>query len=221
MNDNYHLDKLNTRNYRSLGKYEKDNLNNFLLKEKFLKNGVNEKISIYINEKADKRKSKQTNRSLLKNAEYYTDVIDYNNGLFDGKHFHIEKKWIKQKGYNDFLEKRRRIGDIALKKIKFRNYGFGVVMFFFFFLVVVGIPLSPGLTFLNNIKWTEIKNNTVGNFFYDAIEKMTNITDTYSYIVYFSIIIVILSVMLIIRIYNILKNNEKYSKIKIINEHNN
>lgn len=82
--------------------------------------------------KADKRKSKQTNRSLLKNAEYYTDVIDYNNGLFDEKHVHIDKKWIKQKGYNDFLEKRRRIGDIALKKIKFRNYGFGVVMFFFF-----------------------------------------------------------------------------------------
>ncbi|KAI4839090.1 hypothetical protein MKS88_002606 [Plasmodium brasilianum] len=196
MNDNYHL-------------------------EKFLKNGVNEKISIYINEKADKRKSKQTNRSLLKNAEYYTDVIDYNNGLFDGKHVHIGKKWIKKKGYDDFLEKRRRIGDIALKKIKFRNYGFGVAMFFFFFLVGVRIPLSPGLTFLNNIKWMEITNNTVGNFFYDAIEKMTNIMDTYSYIVYFSILIVILSVMLIIGIYIILRNNEKYSKIKIINEYNN
>lgn len=47
MDDNYHFGKLNTRNYRSLGKYEKDNLNNLFLKEMFLKNGVDEK-NIYI-----------------------------------------------------------------------------------------------------------------------------------------------------------------------------
>ncbi|SBS93523.1 hypothetical protein PMALA_039860 [Plasmodium malariae] len=115
----YLVKKLATRNYRSLVKYKQDNSNNACLKENFPNNAVNEKNDIYSNKKGTKIKSKQSNRSLLNKTQYYTELIDYNNGMFDGKHFHFEKKWIKKRNYDDFNEKNKKLCDIALKKIKF------------------------------------------------------------------------------------------------------
>ncbi|SCO92870.1 fam-m protein [Plasmodium malariae] len=207
MVENCNLDKkLYTRNYRSLSKYKQNNYSYIArLKEDIRKN-----------EKETKGKNSKSSRTPLNRAQYYTEVTDYNNGMFDGKYFHFEKKWLKKKDYDKFLEKNRKFSDISLKKIKFRNYGYGVALLFFFFFVGIGIPLSPGLTFLN-YTWDDIKS-VFGESFVNAIVKMTEYTGNYSGIVYFSFLMIILSIILIIVIYKILRNNEKYNKIKLISD---
>ncbi|SCN12440.1 fam-m protein [Plasmodium malariae] len=136
-------EKLDTGCYRILAKDKQHNdSNNVYSKEKFTNNEENNQKEIYKNEMFRKRKSIQSNRSMLNKAQYYTEVIDYNNGIFDGKHFHFQKKWIKKKNYDTFLEKKRRICNIALKKIRFRKYRYAVFMLFFFFLLGIGLPMS-------------------------------------------------------------------------------
>ncbi|SBT86386.1 fam-m protein [Plasmodium malariae] len=151
--------------YRLLAKYKKDQDSNTLgLTEDILNNMKCKKIKICNNEKLTKGKNKQSNGNLLNKQQYYTEIIDYNSGMFDGKHFHFQKKWIKKKDFDDIVEKKRRICDIDLKKIKFRNYGFGFTLFFIFLFLGIGIPISPGLTFLK-VEWKTIESNTLGNFF--------------------------------------------------------
>ncbi|SBS96010.1 Plasmodium exported protein (Pm-fam-a like), unknown function [Plasmodium malariae] len=182
----------------------------------FVNNGENNEGDISNNEKCRKGKNKQSNRSLLNKAQYYTEIIDYNNGTFDGKHFHFQKKWIKKKDHDDFLEKNRRICDITLEKIKFRKYRFGVAIFIIFLFLGIGLAVLPKLPFMESV-WTSI-NNSLPEALKGAIEAAQKYVNNYLYLILYTALFVILSIMLIIAIYKILRNNEKYNKIKLITE---
>ncbi|KAI4837524.1 hypothetical protein MKS88_004001 [Plasmodium brasilianum] len=165
------------------------------------------------NKEGDTLKHKKSNRSSLNKAQYYTEVINYNKGMFDGKHFHFEKKWIKKKDYDYFLEKNRRIGDIGLKKIKFRNYGFGVFIFFIFFVLGIGYPILQGLGYLE----------TVTKMIMESIKSAFDLTQeipvpSYTHPLLFSILLFILAIIIVVGITKILINNEKYKKIKLMTE---
>ncbi|SBS98652.1 Plasmodium exported protein (Pm-fam-a like), unknown function [Plasmodium malariae] len=216
---NYNIDrKLDIRKYRLLEKYklEKDS-NIALLKADTLNNDRCKKNYVSSSEKWAKEKNKKSNRNLLNRAQYYTEVVDYNSGMFDGKHFHFEKKWIKKKNYDNLVERNRRICDIALKKIKFRSYGFGVSQFFIFLLFGVGLAVLPTFPFWSSIE-NDIKSAQLLGTLYNAIDALKKHQQFYIYLALFSVIIITLSVMLIIGIYKILRNNEKYNKIKLMTE---
>ncbi|SBS98474.1 Plasmodium exported protein (Pm-fam-a like), unknown function [Plasmodium malariae] len=222
MNENFHRGRhLDTKNYRSLAKRKQNkDTNNIYLKEVLMNNRVNEKNDIYCNEKRTTVNRKQSNERLLNRAQYYTEIIDYNNAMFDGKHFHFEKKWIKKKDYDDFFEKNRRICDISLKKLQFRNYRFGFSLFFLFFLLGI---IIPALTVFKPLKdaWDKInKEQHPLKFLKDFTDWLEVDKKPYIYIIFFSVLMVILSVMIIIAFYKILSNNEKYKKIKLIMEKN-
>ncbi|SBT00773.1 Plasmodium exported protein (Pm-fam-a like), unknown function [Plasmodium malariae] len=205
--------KIKTRNYRSLAKYKQNNdLNNVCLKEVVSNNVQREKKDISNNEK-----NRKSNRNLLNKAKYYTDVIDYNNGMFDGKHFHFEKKLIKKQFYDDYLDKNRKISNIALKKIKFRSYGFGIAIFILFFLLGIGLPILRALDMGENpiLKtfsslWDLIKDK--------VYEPIKNLGVENFFLIIFLVSIVVLGAILIITIPKILRNNEKYKKIKLMTE---
>ncbi|SBT85526.1 fam-m protein [Plasmodium malariae] len=197
--------RLNTRCYRLLAKYKKNKDSNTLdLKEDKPFNGDR-----------NKRKNKQSNRSPLNKAQYYTEIIDYDNGMFDGKHFHFEKKLIKKKDYDDLLEKKRRICDIALKKIKFRKYRFGVFIFFLFFLVGIGLPILQGLGYLKTAG-ESLKNALSLSSVWNAVETALGEAKVHFFLISFVTLIIILSVIVLVALYKILINNEKYKKIKLM-----
>ncbi|SBT01558.1 Plasmodium exported protein (Pm-fam-a like), unknown function, partial [Plasmodium malariae] len=146
-----------------------------------------------------------------------TEVIDYNNGMFDGKHFHFEKKWIKKKDYDDFLERKRRICDIALKKIKFKNYGYIVAMFVIFFFFGIGVPILSNLESLDTA-WKGLRGTNILKILYDAVENWGKTVNSYIYLTLFSVLMLTLIIVLVKGICKILRNNEKYNKIKLITE---
>ncbi|SCN12012.1 fam-m protein [Plasmodium malariae] len=216
---NYNIDrKLGIRKYRLLEKYklEKDS-NIALLKGNSLNNERCKKNYVSNSEKWANEKNKKINRNLLNKAQYYTEVVDYDSGMFDGKHFHFEKKWIKKKNYNNLVERNRRICDIALKKIKFRSYGFGVTQFFIFLLFGVGLAVLPTFDFWSSVE-AKIKESSLLGTLYSALKNLEKYEQFYIYVALFSLIMIMLSVMLIIGIYKILRNNEKYNKIKLMTE---
>ncbi|SBS98929.1 Plasmodium exported protein (Pm-fam-a like), unknown function, partial [Plasmodium malariae] len=209
---------LGTRKYRLLSKYKQDKYSNTpVLKESTQINGECEKKYVSRNEKWGNAKDKKCDRNLLNKAQYYTEVVDYNSGMFDGKHFHFEKKWIKKKDYDNFLENKRRICDIALKKIKFRSYRFGVTQFFIFLFLGIGLAILPIFDFWKDLE-SKIKSIPLFGQLYDSIDKLEKLDQFYIYLALFSVIMITLSVMLIIGIYKILRNNEKYNKIKLMTE---
>ncbi|SBT85925.1 fam-m protein [Plasmodium malariae] len=220
LSNNYNIvNKLGTRNYRLLAKYKQDR--DFYcveLKEHINNNWNQQKKYISNNEKGIKRKNKKYNRNSLNKAQYYTEVIDYNNGMFDEKHFHFEKKWIKKKDDN-FLEKRRRICDIALKKIKYKNYGYIVAMYLIFSLLVVGIDVLPRLKSLDTA-WKKLDSGNILRTLYDYVKSWDKTVKTSVYLTLFSVIIIILIIVLVIGICNVLSNNEKHNKIKLMIEKN-
>ncbi|SCO92873.1 fam-m protein [Plasmodium malariae] len=192
--------KIYTTNSRSLAKHKQEMCSNILgLKEDIPFSGEN-----------DNRKNKKSNRRSLNNASYYTEIIDYNNGMFDGKHFHFEKKWITKKDYDNIVERNRRICDIALQKTKFRSYGFGVTLFFLLFVVGVAYAILEGFKLFGS----------AGKVFAKLLFSNDTATKAgpYVFTVLFGLLIVILSIIIIIVIPRILKNNEKYEKIKLISE---
>ncbi|SBS98633.1 Plasmodium exported protein (Pm-fam-a like), unknown function, partial [Plasmodium malariae] len=209
--------KIDIKRYILLEKYKhnKDS-NNILLKERFPNIEIDKHKDLSHDEKVTKRKNKQSKKSLLNKSQYYTEIIDYNNGIFDGKHFHFEKKWIKKENYDDFLDKKRRICDILLKKIKFRSYGLAAFIFFLFMLIGIGLPILRGLGYMEgkiNIPFSS----------QELLDTVKSIVDTlcpekYSYLIMFSLIIFILSVIIIIALPKILRYNEKYKKIKLMRE---
>ncbi|SBS98038.1 Plasmodium exported protein (Pm-fam-a like), unknown function [Plasmodium malariae] len=204
--------KLDIRNYRLLAKCKKKkDLNIVSLNEDIADNGEFEKKTTYNNENVFTKEKKQSNRCPLNKAQYYAEVMDYNNGIFDGKYFHFEKKWIRKKDYDNFLEKNRRIRDIKLKKIKFRSYGFGVAIFILFFLFGIGLPILKVLDYLNEV--LSPLESVLTNLASDEAKK-------FSFLILFGIVIIILSVLIIGSIPKILKNNEKYKKIKYMTERN-
>ncbi|KAI4833927.1 fam-m protein, partial [Plasmodium brasilianum] len=91
--DSNSLEKLDKRSCRLLAKYNNDKDSNVLVLKDLPYKGEHEKIIITNNKRRNKEKNKQSIKSLLNKAQYYTEVIDYNNGMFDGKHFHFQKKW--------------------------------------------------------------------------------------------------------------------------------
>ncbi|SBT85619.1 fam-m protein [Plasmodium malariae] len=212
MEKNCHVDGgLDKRNYRSLAKYKPDNSNDLYLKENFQNNEVNKKKDIYRNEKVEKGKSKLSNISLLNKSQYYTEVIDYNKAIFDGKHFHFEKKWINKKDYDNFLDKKRRICYINLKKIKFRSYRYGVALFLIFLMLGVGYIIGD--------IYGVVKN--AGEYIRNALSSIITIPeslDPYTCTILYGIDIIIFSILIIIAIPKILKNKEIYNKIKLMNE---
>ncbi|SBT85651.1 fam-m protein [Plasmodium malariae] len=211
-------EKLNTRNCRLLAKYNKVKDSNVASLTKDLPyNEGYAKKNIYNDEKGVERSNKQYNRNLLKKAQYYTEVIDYNIGIFDGKHFHFEKKWIKKKDYDNFLEKKRRICDIALKKIKFKNYGYIVAMFLIFIMFVIGIYKIPRLESLD-AAWKDLGSGNILKTLYETVAKWDPTVKASIYLTSFSVIILISIILLVIGICKILKNNEKYNKIKLMTE---
>ncbi|SBS99960.1 Plasmodium exported protein (Pm-fam-a like), unknown function [Plasmodium malariae] len=212
---------LDTRTYRSLTKNKLEKESNIAgVKEGKSIYKEFEKKEIFNNEKESKVKSKLSNRRLLNKAQYYTEIIDYNNGIFDGKHFHFQKKWIKKKYYDDFLEKKRRIHDIALKKIKFKNYGFGVAILFIFFLFGLGLPTLNILSALDIIQ-NGVYENTLMHKIWIFIEGCINgigLNKDNIYLVSFSIFLVFLAIVVIIVFTKILRNNEKYNKTKLMTD---
>ncbi|SBT87643.1 fam-m protein [Plasmodium malariae] len=202
-----------TRNYRLLSKYKEDNdSNNLWLKGKFPNNEVIGQKITSTNEGGTKRKNNQSYKCSLNKAQYYTEVIDYNNGMFDGKHFHFQKKWVKKKDYDTSLEKKNRIGDISLKKIKFRSYKFGIAILLVFFLLGIGLPVSSAFG-LSDGSVTE--KNDILSF----LESTLGLgSETNAYILLFLVTFIMLAVLIIIAIYKILRNNEKYQKIKLMME---
>ncbi|SBS92423.1 Plasmodium exported protein (Pm-fam-a like), unknown function [Plasmodium malariae] len=219
MDESYKHDRrLDTKNYRILAKcIQNSDSYTFGLKKNMPKNTEYEKKDMSKNEKVDEKKKKQLNRSLLNKAQYYTEVTDYNKGMFDGKHFHFEKKWIKKKDYDNFLERNRRICDISLKKIKFRKYGIGITLFLIFVFLGIGIPILSGLESLKNA-WNNISGSSPWNTLETFIESLIKGKEYYIFIALFSVLMIMLSIMIIISTYKILRNNEKYNKIKLINE---
>ncbi|KAI4833607.1 uncharacterized protein MKS88_000085 [Plasmodium brasilianum] len=217
--DNFHSDRiLVIRNYRSLSNYKfYKNPNNTKLNEKFLNNRLNVQKHISNNEKVPKRRSQKSKRNLLNKAQYYTEVIDYNNAMFDGKYFHFEKKWIKKKGYDHFLERNKKICNIALKKLRFRKYRIGVAMFSIFLLLGIGMPILSRLSFLKDI-WDKIPEDSSWYTFKEFIDPLIKGKEFYIFIALFSVLMTILSSILIIVTYKILRNNEKYNKIKLMGE---
>ncbi|SBS93707.1 Plasmodium exported protein (Pm-fam-a like), unknown function [Plasmodium malariae] len=220
------------RNHRLLAKYKQDKESNSVRPKGWQQNYEEyQKKDISYNEKRVKDKNKQSNRSLLNKEEYYTEVVDNNNGMFDGKYFHFEKKMIKNKDYNYFLEKKRRICDIDLKKTKFRSYGFGVAIFFLFFLSGIGLPLLRAYESVKDSSFTPFK--ICWEFIYNTLNLETIIPKVktvepgsvasipgvdYFYLVIFVVLIVTLGILLIVAIPKILRNNEKYNKIKSMTE---
>ncbi|SBT85663.1 fam-m protein [Plasmodium malariae] len=213
-----HCKKFYTKSYRTLAKCKQNNnSNNVCLKEMLENNGVNNQRDISNNVKCREGKNKPSNRSLLNKAQYYVKIIDYNNGMFDGKHFHFEKKWIKKRDYDEFVEKKRKISDIALKKIKLRSYGFGVTIIFIFLFLGIGLAVLPKLPFLQVI-WKTIEKASYFQSFKAAIESVERYVNNNLYILLYIVLMVILSVAVIIVIHKILRNNEKYTKMWLINE---
>ncbi|SBT86088.1 fam-m protein [Plasmodium malariae] len=201
-----------TRNYRLLSKYkEHKDSNNLWLKEKLPNNEVIGQKITSNNEVGTNRKNNQSHKCLLNKAQYYTEVIDYNNGMFDGKHFHFQKKWIKKKDYDTFLEKKKRIGDISLKKIKFRSYKFGISIFLVFFLLGIGLPVSSAFGLSDGSQ----QGNDILSFLKSTLGLSS---ERNAYILLFLVTFIMLAVLIIIAIYKILRNNEKCQKIKLMME---
>ncbi|SBT86393.1 fam-m protein [Plasmodium malariae] len=217
--DNYNNDrKLGIRKYRLLAKYKLDKDSNIAhLKGDSINNERCKKNYVSSCEKWANEKNKKNNRNLLNKAQYYTEVVDYNSGMFDGKHFHFEKKWIKKKNYDNLVERNRRICDIALKKIKFRSYGFGVAQYFIFLLFGVGLAVLPTFEFWSSVG-EKIKSSSLLGTLYDTLNSLKDYQRFYIYLGIYSVIMIMLSVILITGIYKILRNNEKYNKIKLMTE---
>ncbi|SBT00020.1 Plasmodium exported protein (Pm-fam-a like), unknown function [Plasmodium malariae] len=201
-----------TRNYRLLSKYKADkDSNNLWLKGKLPSNEIIGQKITSNNEVGTNRKNNQSHERLLNKAQYYTEVIDYNNGMFDGKHFHFQKKWVKKKDFDTFLEKKKRIGDISLNKIKFRSYKFGISIFLVFFLLGIGLPVSSAFDFSGG--------SDIGKNILDFLKNMLGLgSERDAYILLFLVTFIMLAVLIIIAIYKILRNNEKYQKIKLMME---
>ncbi|SBS97563.1 Plasmodium exported protein (Pm-fam-a like), unknown function [Plasmodium malariae] len=213
--------RLVKRNYRSLAIDKQcKHSNNVCVKEKIENNAMNNKKYIYTYGKGDKKTNKHSNRSFPIKAQYYTEIEDYSNGMFDGKHFHFQKKWIKKKDYNNFVEKNRKICDISLEKIKFRSYGFGFFLFFLFLVLGIGIPISPVLSSLLYASEEAFNKSVLGTICTWILEKLSIVKNDlpYFFVVLFVILMVMLSVILIISLYKIIINNEKYNKFNLMRE---
>ncbi|KAI4841357.1 hypothetical protein MKS88_000598 [Plasmodium brasilianum] len=137
--------------------------------------------------------------------------------MFDGKHFHFKKKWIKKKDYDDYVEKKRRICDISLKKLKFRNYGYVVAIFIIISFFGIGIPVLSVMNSLDTVL-TSITEFPLFKYFEQGI---CGLSESQKYCllgITLSTIIITLSIIVVKAICKILINNEKYIKFRLMND---
>ncbi|KAI4841023.1 hypothetical protein MKS88_000791 [Plasmodium brasilianum] len=142
------------------------------------------------NERETKGKKKKSDRISLNKVLYYTEVTAYDNGM--------------------------RIRDIALKKIKFRSYKFGVTLYLYFLLLGIGLPTFFGSKFTEDTSGLE--QYQIITQLIKKIKHLTGLSEGNTFLVFFSIVMLILSIIHIIALYKILRNNEKYKKINLITE---
>ncbi|SBS96384.1 PIR Superfamily Protein, partial [Plasmodium malariae] len=219
----YNVDsKLVERAYRLLGKHKQKKRSNVVcIKEELPNNEGFEKKDISNHDDVAIRKRKQSNRRSLDKTELYTEVIDYDSGMFDGKHYHYEKKWINKKDYDNILKRKRRINFVTLSKMKYKGYGLVVAIFLFLLLFGIGLPVlefsgvkeTIGKSLSNATWWLPMKDfgNKLASLLTDFI--LDNI-----FILSYVVSIVMLAIVIVILVPRILRNNEKYKKIKLTKE---
>ncbi|KAI4834092.1 fam-m protein [Plasmodium brasilianum] len=129
-------------------------------------------------------------------------IRQFNNDVIMKMEFSMESTAILKKNglkkvYDDFLEKNRRIGDIALNKIK--------------------LSVLLKLAFISTIDaW--VQKISLFKGFYSVLGKLRNDVKSYIYIAICGLIIIEISVIVIIEIYRVLRNNEKYKKLMLMME---
>ncbi|KAI4841029.1 hypothetical protein MKS88_000797 [Plasmodium brasilianum] len=110
---------LNIKTYRVLAECKQDKYSNVLYLKKQIPNDImkNEKY-IYINDKGDIRKMKQSDvHSLNNNGEHKLYEKNKSNIFETKKLSHMEKKIFKELDYIDFLKNNRTISDKTYKKV--------------------------------------------------------------------------------------------------------
>ncbi|KAI4839829.1 fam-m protein [Plasmodium brasilianum] len=219
----YNVDsKLVERAYRLLGKHkQKKRLNVVCIKEELPNNEGFEKKDISNHDDVAIRKKKRLNGSSLDKSKLYTEVIDYDSGMFDGKHYHYEKKWINKKDYDNILKRKRRINFMTLCKMKYKGYGLVVAIFLFLLLFGIGLPILEFSGVKETIRkslisaawWSPMKyfGNKLASLLTDFI--LDNI-----FILSYVVSIVMIAIVIVILVPRILRNNEKYKKIKLTKE---
>ncbi|KAI4840329.1 fam-m protein [Plasmodium brasilianum] len=207
--------KLNTRICRLLAKSKINNNSSIIWLKTMENNCENEQKDICTDAKMAKGKNKNSSISSLKKGQYYKQVIDYNNGFFDGKHFQFERKWVKKIDHDDYIEKNRMIATIASKKLKFRKYRYIVYIFLPTLLVGIGMPIlqkykclpQPGDAFYNALQLEKWWDKALG-----AI--MGQARHHFFYMVY-GVILIAIVILIVTVTFKILKNKEIYNNIKL------
>ncbi|SBT85451.1 fam-m protein [Plasmodium malariae] len=222
LDEKYFVDsKLVGRACRLLGKHKHEKRSNVVWIKELPNNGEFKKKVISNHDDMDIRKRKQSNRRSLDKTELYTEVIDYDSGMFDGKHYHYEKKWINKKDYDNILKRKRRINFVTLSKMKYKGYGLVVAIFLFLLLFGIGLPIlefsgvkeTIGKSLSSATWWSPMKDfgNMLSSFLPEVI--LDNI-----FIISYVVSIIMLAIVLVVLIPRILGNNEKYKKIKLMKE---
>ncbi|SBS95342.1 Plasmodium exported protein (Pm-fam-a like), unknown function [Plasmodium malariae] len=223
LNEKYIVDnKLFGRTYRLLGKHKLEKRSNVVcIKEGLPNNCVFEKKIISHHDDETISKRKQSNKNSVDKSQLYTEVIDYDSGMFDGKHYHYEKKWINKKEYDNIVKRKRRINFITLSKMKYNGYGLVIALFFFLFLLGIGLPIiefsgvmtSIGNKLVGQAWWSSMKN-----FGYKLVSLLPEFILDNIFIISYVVSIIMLAIVFVILVPRILRNNEKYKKIKLMRE---
>ncbi|SBT00848.1 fam-m protein [Plasmodium malariae] len=223
LDKNYsHCKKFSIRSYRLLAKcVQNENSSIIDLKEEIPNNGKLPPQDISNNEKGIKEKKKPFNRSSLNKTKFYAEVTDYDNAMFDGKHFHYEKKWIDKKNYDNFVKKDRGARYMALRKLKYTGYRLVFAIFFVFLLFGIGLP---------TIQFTEVFNN-IGTFWTSTLglpsikdwgapisRVLSDVILDNSFLISYVISLVLLGLVIALLVPKIFINNEKYKKLKLRKE---
>ncbi|SBT87649.1 fam-l protein [Plasmodium malariae] len=111
--------KLDIKTYRLLAECKQDKYSNVLYLKKEMPNNImkNEKY-IYMNDKGDRRKMKQSDIHSLNNTGEHKLYEKNKSNIFETKKLsHMEKKIFKELDYIDFLKNNRTISDKTYKKI--------------------------------------------------------------------------------------------------------
>ncbi|SBT00218.1 Plasmodium exported protein (Pm-fam-a like), unknown function [Plasmodium malariae] len=178
-------------------------------------NGEKEQKYISTDEKVAKGKNKSSNVSSLKNGQYYIKVIDYNNGFFDGKHFQFEKKWVKKIDHDDYIKRNRMIATIASKKLKFRKYRYLVYIFLPILLFGIGLPILQYQGLLPQGKGSVFEVLKLDKWWEPFVKTMLGDLRHHFFKIFFGAFLITIVILVVTVIFKILKNKEKYNKIKL------
>ncbi|SBS96189.1 hypothetical protein PMALA_051930 [Plasmodium malariae] len=109
---------MDLRTYRLLEKCKQGDVSNIVVLKHVIPNGeLEDKTDISNNEKGDKRKYKQLNRSSFSNVEQNKHSKKNKSYIFETKKYsHLEKKIFKELDYLDFIKNNNTISDKVYKK---------------------------------------------------------------------------------------------------------